>query len=94
MMVDYKWTMRGDRESEESKEKLHQCHLRGAHRVLKLCIANGGVFIKVGQHVASLQYLLPDEYTSVLSVLHANAPSSNLEEVRKVFEDTTGKRVS
>ena len=28
-----------------------ECHLRSANELLKLCCANGGVFIKVGQHI-------------------------------------------
>lgn len=93
MIVDYKWTMKGDRSTEEYRENIHLCHLRGAERILDLCRLNGGVFIKVGQHVASLQYLIPEEYVSVLSVLHANAPESDIDEVKNLFETTTGKAV-
>ncbi|KAI6186382.1 Protein kinase domain-containing protein [Aphelenchoides besseyi] len=93
MIIDYKMTMRGeDRTSEEYRQRLRDAHLRGAHRILKLCQNNGGVFIKVGQHIASLQYLLPDEYTTVLSVLHSKAPESSYEDVCNVFESSTGKK--
>ncbi|KAI6237262.1 Protein kinase domain-containing protein [Aphelenchoides besseyi] len=94
MIIDYKSTMRGeDRTSEEYRQRLRAAHLRGAHRILKLCQNNGGVFIKVGQHIASLQYLLPDEYTTVLSVLHSKAPESSYEDVCSVFESSTGKKL-
>ncbi|CAD5225153.1 unnamed protein product [Bursaphelenchus okinawaensis] len=91
MIVDYKLTMNGDPESAEYKARMHLCHLRGANRLLDLCKANGGVFIKVGQHIAALQYLLPEEYTSVLGVLHSKAPASNFEDIKNVFVTTTGK---
>ncbi|CAD5231580.1 unnamed protein product [Bursaphelenchus xylophilus] len=93
MIVDYKITMRGDPGSEEYQQRMHLCHLRGANRILELCRNNGGVFIKVGQHVASLQYLLPEEYISVLGVLHSKAPSSDIIEIKKVFVDTTGREL-
>lgn len=92
-ILDYKITMRGDKESDEYKNNMHLCHLRGAHRILDLCKANGGVFIKVGQHVASLQYLIPEEYVNVLSILHAKAPESDIDEIKKLFEQTTGKKI-
>ena len=29
---------------------------------------NGGVFIKVGQHIGALDYLLPEEYVNTMKV--------------------------
>ncbi|KAF7627289.1 ABC1 domain-containing protein [Meloidogyne graminicola] len=80
-MLDYKWTLLGlDADSSIYNEKIQKCHQRGAERLLALARRNGGVFIKVGQHIASLQYLLPEPYTTTLSVLHSNAPESSFEE--------------
>lgn len=53
---------------------------------MKLCCDNGGVFIKVGQHIAALDYLVPHEYVDVLKVLHNRGPVSTLAEVTKVIE--------
>ncbi|KAF7623467.1 ABC1 domain-containing protein [Meloidogyne graminicola] len=93
-MLDYKWTLLGlDVDSSIYNEKIQKCHQRGAERLLALARRNGGVFIKVGQHIASLQYLLPEPYTTTLSVLHSNAPESSFEEIKSVFEKSTLKNI-
>ncbi|VDP51652.1 unnamed protein product [Soboliphyme baturini] len=68
-------------------------HKRSAERLLKLACDNGGVYIKVGQHLGSLSYLLPVEYVSILSVLHSKAPVSSFKDVCRVIEEDFGKKV-
>ena len=70
-----------------------QVHLRSARRLCELCCANRGTFIKVGQHLGALDYLLPEEYTSTLKVLHSQAPQSSMKEVRQVIREDLGKEV-
>lgn len=70
-----------------------QVHLRSARRLCELCCANRGTFIKVGQHLAALDYLLPQEYTSTLKVLHSQAPKSSMQEVSQVIREDLGKEV-
>ena len=71
-----------------------QVHLRSARRLCELCCANRGTFIKVGQHLGALDYLLPEEYTSTLKVLHSQAPQSSMQEVRRVIREDLGKEVA
>ncbi|RXN08874.1 putative aarF domain-containing kinase 1 isoform X1 [Labeo rohita] len=66
-------------------------HRRSAERLLDLCCANRGTFIKVGQHLGALDYLLPEEYTSTLKILHSRAPQSSMEEIRQVIREDLGK---
>ncbi|KAI3360431.1 hypothetical protein L3Q82_002262 [Scortum barcoo] len=66
-------------------------HLRSAERLRDLCCANRGTFIKVGQHLGALDYLLPEEYTSTLKVLHSRAPQSRMEEIQQVIREDLGK---
>lgn len=54
---------------------------------------NGGVYIKVGQHLSSLDYLIPGEYTSCLKELLSRAPISPLEEVFAVIEEDLNDKV-
>ncbi|XP_024593527.1 uncharacterized aarF domain-containing protein kinase 1 [Neophocaena asiaeorientalis asiaeorientalis] len=68
-------------------------HLRSARRLCELCCANRGTFIKVGQHLGALDYLLPKEYTSTLKVLHSQAPQSSMQEVRQVIREDLGKEI-
>jgi hypothetical protein len=51
-------------------------HHTAANRLLNLCRKNGGVYIKIGQHLANLDYLIPSEYIKVLSSLYNDAPQS------------------
>ncbi|CAL8299055.1 unnamed protein product [Arctogadus glacialis] len=69
-------------------------HLRSAERLRALCCANRGTFIKVGQHLGALDYLLPGEYTSTLRVLHSRAPQSSLHQIQQVIREDLGKERS
>lgn len=70
-----------------------QVHLRSAERLRELCCANRGTFIKVGQHLGALDYLLPEEYTRTLKVLHSQAPQSTRREIEQVIREDLGKEV-
>uniref|UniRef100_A0A674JR05 AarF domain-containing protein kinase 1 n=1 Tax=Terrapene triunguis TaxID=2587831 RepID=A0A674JR05_9SAUR len=70
-----------------------QVHLRSAERLRDLCCANRGTFIKVGQHLGALDYLLPEEYTRTLKVLHSQAPQSSMQEIEQVIREDLGKEV-
>ncbi|XP_061038740.1 aarF domain-containing protein kinase 1 isoform X1 [Eubalaena glacialis] len=79
--------------SEEYLQLRSKVHLRSARRLCELCCANRGTFIKVGQHLGALDYLLPEEYTSTLKVLHSQAPQSSMQEVRQVIQEDLGKEI-
>ncbi|XP_025065756.1 uncharacterized aarF domain-containing protein kinase 1 isoform X2 [Alligator sinensis] len=68
-------------------------HLRSAERLRDLCCANRGTFIKVGQHLGALDYLLPEEYTYTLKVLHSQAPQSSMQEIKQVIQEDLGKEI-
>ena len=78
------------KEGMSSKSRLHRSQ---AERLLHLCRRNGGVYIKVGQHLANLDYILPPEYIEVMSSLFNDAPESNYEDVRAVIEEDLGSSV-
>lgn len=42
---------------------------RSADRLLNGALANGGLYIKIGQGVAAINHILPKEYTSTLKKL-------------------------
>lgn len=71
-----------------------QCHLRSAVKFRDLCSLNGGVFMKVGQHIGSLEFLFPREYTDTLKCFQYEAPHSSLEDIRYVIETDTGRKMS
>ena len=66
---------------------MNQVHLRSALSLRDLCCVNGGAYIKVGQYVGSLDYLLPSEYVQTMKVLHNDAPQSPLGDIHHVIEE-------
>lgn len=74
-----------DKTSAEYKAEKSRTHLIAAEKLLKLICTNKGVYIKVGQHIGSLDYLLPPEYVRTMKVLHSNAPKNPVEDLYKVI---------
>jgi len=65
-------------------------HERAARRILDLCRTNGGTYIKVGQHLANLDHLLPEAYIRTLQSLFGDAPVTEYEHVREVIKEELG----
>lgn len=92
---DYIVSLRGLEYGTDKYESIKsQVHRRSARHLLDLCRANRGTFIKVGQHLGGLDYLLPEEYTSTLKILHSQAPQSSLHDVQQVIQEDLGKEVT
>ncbi|CAA6655150.1 unnamed protein product [Spirodela intermedia] len=70
----------------------HEVHLRGANRLQDLCFRNGGIYIKLGQHIAQLEYVLPQEYVQTMraSMLKC-CPVSSYDQLCEVFSKELGK---
>ena len=84
--VDYKLTVSGLKDTKpETLDLWSKVHQRSAESLLKLCCTNGGVFIKVGQHIGALEYLVPTEYVNTLKVLHSRAPRSSIHDIKRVI---------
>jgi Predicted unusual protein kinase len=69
---------------------LTAAHERAAKRILDLCRTNGGTYIKVGQHLANLDHLLPEPYIKTLQSLFGDAPVTQYEHVREVIKEELG----
>ncbi|KAL0111195.1 hypothetical protein PUN28_012833 [Cardiocondyla obscurior] len=76
-----------DKSSPEYLQLKSNAHKYGAQKLLELCCANKGVYIKVGQHVGALDYLLPHEYVYTMRVLHSSAPQSSFKDVLTVIKE-------
>lgn len=61
------------KDSLEYNRELEKCHQRSANRILDCCLHNGGIYIKMGQGLTSMNHLLPKDYIQVLSRLHNSA---------------------
>ncbi|EED23674.1 ubiquinone biosynthesis protein, putative [Talaromyces stipitatus ATCC 10500] len=77
----------------EQEELLKACHKRCAERTLVVLEKNGSIFIKLGQHLSSMGYLLPLEWTTTFIPLQDKCPVSSFESVQKMFLADTGKRI-
>ncbi|ORY68864.1 ABC1 family-domain-containing protein [Pseudomassariella vexata] len=77
----------------EANKVLKQCHKRCAVRTLRVLEKNGGLFIKLGQHLSAMTYLLPVEWTDTFIPLQDKCPVSSFESVEQMFRDDTGKEL-
>ena len=75
-----------DKSTKEYREQRSKAHQKAANRLLELCCLNRGVYIKVGQHIGALEYLLPIEYVNTMKILHSQAPSNTLDEIYRVIK--------
>eukprot|EP00887_Chlorella_sp_A99_P007308 scaffold2.g7308.t1 len=90
---DYTWSLHG-LEGEVREEAKRQCHARGAQRLLDLCFANQGIYIKLGQHIAVLDHLLPEEYVHTMRAhMLDRCPVSSWEQVQAVVREDLGAPV-
>jgi len=93
--IDYKQTFLRhssiDVNSPEWRRVKSRVHQRSADRLLSMCCANGGAYIKVGQHIGALEYLLPPEYVQTFKVLHSRAPQSSLADLFRVIREEFGR---
>ncbi|GAM20230.1 hypothetical protein SAMD00019534_034050 [Acytostelium subglobosum LB1] len=71
-----------------AKEKI--CQKDSAVKILELCLTNGGLYVKAGQYIASLNHILPLEYTKTLEVLQDQAPWRQYDDIAVVFKDDLG----
>ncbi|KAJ3390954.1 hypothetical protein HDU92_000206 [Lobulomyces angularis] len=71
-------------------EKIGSLHKRTAERISYVCRENGGLYIKFGQQIASLNHVLPEEYAEIFYKFFDEAPSADFERVIKIFKNDFG----
>ncbi|XP_065281512.1 uncharacterized aarF domain-containing protein kinase 5 isoform X1 [Dermacentor albipictus] len=88
---DYSYSAKGYTEgTEDYKAMMKRCHQRSAERILKGCLENGGLYIKLGQSLVALNHLLPREYLDTLEVLHDHALVRSKDEISELFREDFG----
>lgn len=65
-------------------------HRQAANRLLQLCRDNGGVYVKIGQHLAQLDYLIPEEYIETLATLFDDTPQTAFSDMVQVIREDLG----
>ncbi|QPG96599.1 hypothetical protein C2857_004700 [Epichloe festucae Fl1] len=89
---DYRTTLNAMAVTEGDDEKnkvLKACHKRCAERTLKVMEMNGGIFIKLGQHLSAMNYLLPPEWTTTFIPLQDKCPVSSFQSIQDMFRKDT-----
>ena len=90
--IDYWYSGRGlNEDSEEYITRLKEVHQRAADRILAACLKNGGLYIKLGQGLVSMNHILPKEYLDTLKVLQDKCLSRGATEVENLFQEEFGK---
>lgn len=90
--LDYWWTLRNLAEdSDEYIEAIKPVHQRAADRILEGCLQNGGLYVKLGQGLVSLNHILPREYIDTLISLQDKCLLRGKDEVSQLFLEDFGK---
>ncbi|KAI3793219.1 hypothetical protein L1987_35835 [Smallanthus sonchifolius] len=89
---DYQYSLLGLTEDSIERTRVkHEVHTRSARRLEELCFKNGGIYIKLGQHIGQLEYLVPQEYIKTLRESMLNrCPTSSYEQVCQVVKKELG----
>ncbi|KAI1658139.1 ABC1-domain-containing protein [Daldinia decipiens] len=93
---DYRTSLNQRDQTEDSDEKDHilrACHKRCAERTLKVLEKSGGIFIKLGQHLSAMTYLLPREWTDTFIPLQDKCPVSSFQSIEEMFRADTGEEL-
>ncbi|KAH0445396.1 hypothetical protein IEQ34_025518 [Dendrobium chrysotoxum] len=72
---------------------LRACHQRCADRTLHVLEKNGSIFLKLGQHLSSMGYLLPTEWCTTFIPLQDKCPVSSLESIEDMYYNDTGRHI-
>jgi len=88
----YKWAkfISHGKSAEERLKIREAVHASGAEHILALCRQNGGIFVKIGQHAASLKGALPSQYIEQLGTLQDRASARPVSEIWKTLEEELG----
>ena len=78
------------RKSEAYLRDLETLHWRCAERTLELCRDLGGIYVKVGQYVATLSPIVPEPWTTTLKALQDKAGSRPFHEISEFLRKELG----
>jgi len=93
--LSYRVTLKHKHDKPEDFDVLLKaCHKRCADRTFIVLEKNGSIFVKLGQHLSSLNYLLPAEWTETFIPLQDKCPVSSMESVQELVRKDTGQSLS
>ncbi|KAL8874353.1 MAG: hypothetical protein Q9174_000304 [Haloplaca sp. 1 TL-2023] len=93
--ASYRVTLKANpADDDDLNADLKACHQRCADRTLRVLEKNGSIFIKLGQHLSSMNYLLPLEWTRTFIPLQDKCPVSSYESIEEMFIEDTGASIA
>ncbi|ODV62855.1 Cqd2p [Ascoidea rubescens DSM 1968] len=88
---EYRSTLDTKYESDKERNNaLERCHQKCAEITLHALENNGGIYIKLGQHISALTYLLPKEWTSTMTPLQDRCPKTLVSDINEMFIEDIG----
>ena len=86
IVTDYKWNLYGLTKEDDGYAKIIKgCHSRSAEVLVKTCIANGGMYVKLGQGLSMMNHILPKEFYLTLRKLQNEALRSEGNDVNNLL---------
>ncbi|XP_038980081.1 putative ABC1 protein At2g40090 isoform X10 [Phoenix dactylifera] len=88
MAFDYQYSLWGLKEgSVEWLRAKHEVHNQFAYRLQELCFHSGGIYIKLGQHIGQLEYIVPQEYVQTMRAsMLKRCPVSSCDQIFAEFD--------
>ena len=68
-----------------------ELHTKNAKILYEMMRTNGGVYIKAGQSIAQMESLIPDEWIEIFEPMQQAAPTSPIEDVKRIVEEDIGR---
>ena len=59
--------------------------------MVKCFSSNGGIYIKLGQIISQLSFMIPPEYEDIMLSLTQHCPESSYSSIKNVIEEDFGK---
>ena len=88
VISSYKRLLRDENAGTDEWDKLHE---ENASRLLEMVLHNGGVFVKMGQTIASLNHILPHVYIQTFQKCQDQVKHQSYDEISVVFKNEFGK---
>ncbi|CAF0730942.1 unnamed protein product [Brachionus calyciflorus] len=89
---DYKWNLWGiNEDSDEYNKNIKECHQRAADRLVDICIKNGGLYVKLGQGLSTMNHILPKEFYTTMRKLQSEALRSKGTDIDELFKEEFNK---
>jgi hypothetical protein len=91
MFISYKYYQFFKKIEEEDPAQISQFHKKCAEEALQCILENGGIFIKIGQTIASLNHILPIEWIQTFERCQDSVKYQHYNKISKVFYNEFGK---